>query len=151
MLTHGSILVSLLWLVEQIPAPPPPVKRQRGRQSSIPTSSLSERLIVMIIRRLSTGLCPASLSGTGRSCGTPDASLAEGARTFSQSAYLGTTLARLPQTLPSLIACLGAHLVRDQAVGRPGMSRHHRQYRFACQGRRLAQERPLRVSYRNLD
>jgi len=34
MLTHGSILVSLLWLVEQIPTPPPPAKRQRGRQKT---------------------------------------------------------------------------------------------------------------------
>ena len=34
MLTHGSILVSLLWLVEQIPTLPPPAKRQRGRQET---------------------------------------------------------------------------------------------------------------------
>ena len=38
MLTHGSILVSLLWLVEQIPTPPPPIKRQRGRQEFYPYS-----------------------------------------------------------------------------------------------------------------
>ena len=38
--THGSILVRLLWLVEQIPTPPPPVKHQRGRQEFLPIRSL---------------------------------------------------------------------------------------------------------------
>src|SRR5713101_6465550 len=33
-LTHGSILVSLLWLVEHIPTPPPPATRRRGRQET---------------------------------------------------------------------------------------------------------------------
>ena len=32
MLTRGSILVSLLWLLEQIPTPSLPGKRKRGRQ-----------------------------------------------------------------------------------------------------------------------
>jgi len=52
MLTHGSILVSLLWLVEQIPTPPPPVKRQRGRQEFYSDKLFVKALIVMIIRRL---------------------------------------------------------------------------------------------------
>jgi hypothetical protein len=54
MLTHGSILVSLLWLVEQRPTPPPPAKRQRGRQETYADTLFVEALIVMIIRRLST-------------------------------------------------------------------------------------------------
>ena len=54
MLTCGSILVSLLWLVEQIPTPPPPAKRQRGRQEAYSDKLFVNALIVMIIRRLST-------------------------------------------------------------------------------------------------
>ena len=54
MLTHGSILVSLLWLVEQIPSPPLPVKRKRGRQEFYSDTLFVKALIVMIIRRLYT-------------------------------------------------------------------------------------------------
>ena len=54
MLTHASILVSLLWLVEQIPTPPPPIKRQRGRQEFYSDKLFVKALIVMIIRRLYT-------------------------------------------------------------------------------------------------
>jgi len=54
MLTHGSILVSLLWLVEQIPTPPPPAKRQRGRQETYSDKLFVKALIVMITRRLYT-------------------------------------------------------------------------------------------------
>jgi hypothetical protein len=54
MLTHGSILVSFLWLVEPIPTPPPPVKRPRGRQEFSADQLFVQALIVMIIRRLST-------------------------------------------------------------------------------------------------
>src|ERR671931_684091 len=54
MLTCGSILVSLLWLVEQIPTPPPTAKRQRGRQETYSDKLFVKALIVMIIRRLYT-------------------------------------------------------------------------------------------------
>jgi hypothetical protein len=43
MLTHGSILVSFLWLVEQIPTPRPQSKNaSAGGKSSMPTSSSSK-------------------------------------------------------------------------------------------------------------
>ena len=54
MLTHGSILVSILWLVEQIPTPSPSAKRQRGRQETYADKLFVKALIVMIIRRLYT-------------------------------------------------------------------------------------------------
>jgi hypothetical protein len=54
MLTYGSILVSLVWLVEQIPTPQRPVKRQRGRQEVYSDKLFVKALLVMIIRRLYT-------------------------------------------------------------------------------------------------
>ena len=54
MLPHGRILVSLLWLVEQIPTLPPPAKRKRGRQEFYSDKLFVKALIVMIIRRLYT-------------------------------------------------------------------------------------------------
>jgi len=42
MLTPGSILVSLLWLVEQISTPRHPSDASVGGRSSIPISSLSK-------------------------------------------------------------------------------------------------------------
>jgi hypothetical protein len=52
MLPQGSILVSLLWLVEPIPTLPPPVKRTRGRQEDYSAKLLVKALIVMSMRRL---------------------------------------------------------------------------------------------------
>ena len=54
MLIRGSLLVSFLWLVEQLPTPPPPAKRQRGRQETYADKLFVKALIVMIIRRLYT-------------------------------------------------------------------------------------------------
>ena len=56
MLTPGSILVSLLSLVEQIPMPLPPAKRKRGRQETYSDKLFVKALSVMIIRRLYTAL-----------------------------------------------------------------------------------------------
>ena len=53
MLPHGSILVSLLWLVEQLPTLPPPAKRQCGRQEFSADTLFGKALSVMSIRRLS--------------------------------------------------------------------------------------------------
>jgi hypothetical protein len=71
MLTHGSILVSLLWLVEQIPTPPPPATRQRGRQETYSDKLFVKALIVMIIRRLSTAyaLLHETMPGCPTACG----------------------------------------------------------------------------------
>src|SRR5262245_54337622 len=54
MLTHGSMRVSVRWLVEQLPTPPPPAKRQRGRQETYADKRFVKALRVMIMRRLST-------------------------------------------------------------------------------------------------
>ena len=54
MLTQDSILVSLLWLVERMPTPLPPTKRQRGREKTYSDKLFVKALIVMIIRRLYT-------------------------------------------------------------------------------------------------
>jgi hypothetical protein len=52
MLTQDSILVSILWLVEPLPAPLPPAQRKRGRQETYSDKLCVKALLVMIIRRL---------------------------------------------------------------------------------------------------
>src|SRR5215831_7071065 len=94
MLTNGSILVSILWLVEQIPTPPSPTKRQRGRQETYSDKLFVKALIVMIIRRLYTDY--ALLTEHGR---------------FPTRRTWERRFETLPARLPALIGCLGRHLV----------------------------------------
>jgi hypothetical protein len=68
MLTQGSLLVSLLWLVEQIPTPPSPVERPCGWQEFYSDKLFVKALLVMSMRRLYSELTPCS-SNTSRSRG----------------------------------------------------------------------------------
>ncbi len=54
MISGGSILVSLVCLVDHLPFPPSPVRRQRGRPQTYSDRLLMKALVVMIIRRLYT-------------------------------------------------------------------------------------------------
>src|SRR5262249_43763483 len=110
MLAHGSILVSLLWLVEQLPVPPP-AKRQRGRQETSSDTLFVKALIVMIIRRLSTAYALLSLLA-------PDDPVAHQIRPWlSEDGHFPTRrtwerrFAPLPARLPALLGCLGRQLV----------------------------------------
>ena len=111
MLTCGSILVSFLWLVEQMPTPPPPAKRQRGRQETYSDKLFVKALIVMIIRRLYTAYAlryfleqddPVALQIRPR--------LTEHGR-FPTRRTWARRFEQLPARLPALIGCLGRHLV----------------------------------------
>src|ERR1044072_5592926 len=111
MLTQGSILVSLLWLVEQIPTPPPPAKRKRGRQETYSDKLFIKALIVMIIRRLYTAYAllgflaqPDPLAQDVR------ARLTEDGRFPSRRTW-ERRFEKLPARLPALIGCLGRWLV----------------------------------------
>jgi hypothetical protein len=111
MLAERRILVSLLSLVEYLPWPPPPAKRQRGRQETYSDKLFVKALIVMIIRRLYTAYAlldflaqPDPLAQQVRTLLTEDGRFPS-RRTWERR------FAKLPARLPALIGCLGRLLV----------------------------------------
>src|SRR5438105_2025938 len=110
MLTHGSILVSLLWLVEQIPTPPPPVKRQRGRQEFYSDKLFVKALSVMIIRRLYTAYALLHFLEQDDPVALRIRPLLTEHGRFPTRRTRERRFATLPAPLPALIGCLGRHL-----------------------------------------
>jgi len=111
MLTHGSILVSILWLVEQIPTPPPPVKRQRGRQVFYSDKLFIKALLVMIIRRLYTASALLSFLAQDDPVSQQLRPLLTEQGRFPTRRTWERRLETLPARLPAQIGCLGRHLV----------------------------------------
>ena len=111
MLTHGSILVSLLWLVEQIPTPPPLAKRQRGRQETYSDKLFVKALIVMIIWRLYTAYALLSFLEQAEPVAQQIRPLLTEHGRFPTRRTWERRFATLPARLPALIGCLGRHLV----------------------------------------
>jgi hypothetical protein len=111
MLTHGSILVSLLWLVEQIPTPAPPVKRQRGRQATYADQLFVKALIVMSIRRLSTASALLHFLAQDDPLVLRLRPLLTEHGRFPTRRTWERRFETLPARLPALIGCLGRHLV----------------------------------------
>lgn len=111
MLTYGSILVSLLWLVEQIPTPPPPAKRQRGRQETYSDKLFVKALIVMIIRRLSTAYALLHFLDQDDPVALQLRPLLTEHGRFPTRRTWERRFETLPARLPALIGCLGRHLV----------------------------------------
>ena len=107
MLTHGSILVSLLWLVEQLPLPPPPVKRQRGRQECYSDTLFVKALIGMIIRRLYTASALLSFLDQDDPVAQQIRPLLTEPGRFPTRRTWERRLQTLPARLPTLIGCLG--------------------------------------------
>lgn len=110
MLTQGSILVSLLWLVEQIPTPPP-AKRQRGRQETYADKLFVKALIVMIIRRLYTAYALLHFLEQDDPVALRIRPLLTEHGRFPTRRTWERRFAKLPVRLPALIGCLGRHLV----------------------------------------
>jgi hypothetical protein len=111
MLTCGRLLVSILWLVEQIPTPPPPAKRQRGRQETYSDKLFVKALSVMMIRRLYTASALLSLlEQDDPVAGQLSPLLTEHGR-FPTRRTWERRFEQLPARLPALIGCLGRHLV----------------------------------------
>ena len=112
MIGHGSLLVTLVALVDRLPAPPPPAKRGRGRPVTYPDRLLLKALVIMIVRHLHS---PNELMAV---LAQPTAAMAalRAALTLPDGRYPSRRtwerrLAALPETLPTQIACLGRHLV----------------------------------------
>jgi hypothetical protein len=107
MLTRGSMLVSILWLVEQMPTPPPPAQRQRGRQETYSDKRFVKALIVMSLRRLSTAYALLHFL-------EPDDAVALQLRPLlTEHGHLPTrrTWERRFEKLPARLGCLGRPLV----------------------------------------
>src|SRR5215475_140672 len=111
MLTHGSILVSILWLVEQIPTPPSPTKRQRGRQETYSDKLFVKALIVMIIRRLYTAYALLHFLEQDDPVALRIRPLLTEHGRFPTRRTWERRCATLPTRLPALIGCLGRYLV----------------------------------------
>ncbi len=111
MISGGSILVSLVHLVDHLPLPPPPAQRKRGRQPTYSQRLIIKALVVMIIRRLYTAWAfLAFLHQEDLVVQQLRALLTEEGRFPSRRTW-ERRLAALPSTLPGLIGRLGRHLV----------------------------------------
>ena len=141
MLPHGRILVSLLWLVEQIPTLPPPAKRKRGRQECSSDKLFVKALIVMIIRRLYTAYALRSFLEQDDPVARQMRPLLTEHGRFPTRRTWERRFATLPARLPALIGCLGRHLATLlQPWAAAGPRGRHRQHAPARPRRRLAQE-----------
>ena len=112
MISGGSLLVSLVRLVDQLPFPPPPAQRKRGRQRTYSDQLIVKALVIMIIRRLYTAWALlAFLEQADPVVQQLRPLLTEHGR-FPTRRTWERRLATLPATLPSLIGRLGRSLVR---------------------------------------
>jgi len=111
MIGQESLLVSLVRLVDQLPAPPTPTKRPRGRPCTYSDRLFLKALIIMIVRHLHTVhellsvlAQDTSEMRTLRMLLTVDGQYPS-RRTWERR------LKHLPAMLPAQIGCLGRHLV----------------------------------------
>src|SRR3954464_11418368 len=119
------MMVLRIHFVICIPLPATPLKRGRGHPKGYTDRLILKALVIMIVRRLySAYSLLAFLEQESAPKGHPTTALRgllmEQGRFPSRRTW-ERRLALLPQTLPSLIACLGTHLVaRIKPWGRDG-------------------------------
>ena len=111
MIGGDSILVSLVRLVDLLPFPPSPARRQRGRPQTYSEQLLLKALIVMIIRRLYTAWALLAFLQQNDPVVVQLRSLLMENGQFPTRRTWDRRLAALPSTLPGLIGRLGRHLV----------------------------------------
>ncbi len=112
MITHDSVLVQLIRLVDRIPtSPPPPPRRPRGRPTFYSDRLFLKALLIMIVRRLhKVGELLAVLEEDTPQMRDVRQLLSEGGR-FPSRRTFERRLKALPERLPEQISCLGGHLV----------------------------------------
>ena len=111
MIGQVSLLVMLVQLVDRLPAPPPPLKRGRGRPKVYTDRLFLKALVIMIVRHLHT----VHELLTVLDQPTPEMQLLR-SLLAEQGKYpcrrtWERRLAALPDTLPAQIGCLGRQLV----------------------------------------
>lgn len=110
MIAESSLLVALLQVVARIPLPPPPARR-RGRPPVYPDRLFLQGLLIMIVRRLETvPLLVAVLHAPTEEMARVRAALAVNGRLPHRRTW-ERRLARVPDSLPAQIGCLGRALV----------------------------------------
>ena len=123
MITHDSVLVQLIGLIERIPSPPPqpPPRRRRGRPVVYSEKLFLKALVIMIVRRLHrVGELLAVLDEpTPEMRMVRELLLCEKGR-FPCRRTFERRLKAVPESLPEQIGCLGRHLVE---VLKPWQSR----------------------------
>src|SRR5262247_3012717 len=111
MIVHETLLVTLVKLVERIPALSSPVRRGRGRPPTDPDRRFLQALVIMIVRHLHT--VHALLSVLAQP--TPEMQTLRAVLTvdgrFPTRRTWERRLQALPTTLPAQIGCLGRALV----------------------------------------
>jgi hypothetical protein len=112
MIGQASFLVTLIALVDRLPAPPAPPKRGRGRPRTYPDQLFLKALVLMIVRHLH------KVHELLTVLDQPTAEMAQlrALLTLPDGRYptrrtWERRLAALPGTLPAQIACLGRQLV----------------------------------------
>jgi hypothetical protein len=111
MLPKEPLLVIFLKLVERIPLPEAPAKRKRGHPDEYSDRLIIKALIIMVIRRLYTAYSLlAFLEQETELTHALRPLLWEKGRFPSRRTW-ERRLARLPESLPGLIGCLGRYLV----------------------------------------
>jgi len=121
MVPGEALLVTLVKMIDLIPMPALPMKRGRGHPKEYTDRLILKALVIMIVRRLySAYSLLAFLEQESELTSALRLLLMEQGRFPSRRTW-ERRLGVLPQTLPSLIACLGAYLVaRIQPWGRDG-------------------------------
>ncbi len=110
MITHDSVLVQLICLVERIPTPPPP-RCRRGRPIFYSEKLFLKALVIMIVRRLHrVGELLAVLDEPTPEMRMVRELLREEGR-FPSRRTFQRRLKALPERLPEQIGCLGRHLL----------------------------------------
>jgi hypothetical protein len=111
MVPGEALLVTLVKLVDRIPLPPPPAQRRRGHPPEYTERLIVKALVIMIIRRLYSAYSLLAFldQETALTCALRPLLIEQGR--FPSRRTWERRLARLPQTLPSLIGCLGAYLL----------------------------------------
>src|SRR5215470_10355154 len=111
MIVKAPLLVIFVQLIDRIPLPPEPAKRQRGRPVMDPERLIVKALVIMIIRRLySAYSLLAFLDQESELTHQLRQMLTEQGRFPSRRTW-ERRLAALPDSLPGLIGCLGRYLV----------------------------------------
>jgi DDE family transposase len=111
MVPSVSLLVTLVQLVDRLPAPPPPTRRARGRPSFYPDRLFLKALVIMIVRHLHrVHELLAVLEQPTPEMQALRALLTVNGRYPTRRTW-DRRLQALPATLPAQIGCFGRYLV----------------------------------------